>query len=132
MRGIWFVVFLFAFAPIASADEAAIQKAISGQITAFEADDYAAAMAYASPAITALFGTPERFGQMVRTGYPMVCRPRLVEYLGLTVQGDRQIQQVLITDQAGALHVLAYYMTSTPAGWRISAVQILEAPQVGA
>ena len=49
-----------------------IEKVISNQIDAFLADDFETAFTYASPMIKDIFGTPEKFGQMVRQGYPMV------------------------------------------------------------
>ena len=53
------------------ADDAA-RQVISDQIAAFQQDDFETAFTYASPMIKGIFGTPERFGQMVREGYPMV------------------------------------------------------------
>ena len=54
---------------------ASIRAVISQQIEAFKADDFAKAFGFASPAIKEIFGSPERFGAMVREGYPMVWRP---------------------------------------------------------
>ena len=116
----------------AGADEAGIQLVISNQIDAFQADDFETAFTFASPNIKQLFGSPERFGTMVRSGYPMVWRPAKIEYLGLDRQQGMLVQQVLITDQDGALHTLAYYMIDTSDGWQINGVQILRAPQIGA
>ena len=50
----------------------AIRQVISDQIAAFQADDFATAFTFASPGIRAIFGTPGRFGAMVRGGYPMI------------------------------------------------------------
>ena len=116
----------------ALADEGAIQGVIGDQIEAFLADDFERAFTHASPMIQGLFGSPERFGMMVRSGYPMVWRPAKVEYLGLTAIGGRYVQEVMITDQTGALHLLAYQMIQTEAGWLINAVQVLKSPEVGA
>ena len=119
-------------ATVAQADEAGIQSVISSQIEAFQVDDFDTAFTFASPTIKRLFGSSDRFGAMVQRGYPMVWRPAKVEYLGLdTIQG-LLVQQVLITDQSGTLHTLAYQMVETPEGWQINGVQILRAPQVGA
>ena len=119
-------------ATMAQADETGIQSVISSQIEAFQVDDFDTAFTYASPTIKRLFGSSDRFGAMVQRGYPMVWRPAKVEYLGLdTIQG-LLVQQVLITDQSGTLHTLAYQMIETPEGWQINGVQILRAPQVGA
>ena len=54
---------------------------ISEQIDALRADDFATAFTFASPGIQRMFGSPARFGAMVREGYPMVRRPRDVRFL---------------------------------------------------
>lgn len=79
-----------------------------------------------------MFGTSDRFGAMVRSGYPMVWRPGQVEFFPLKSEGDRTLQDVMITDQAGTVHVLRYEMIETSVGWQINGVQVLRTPQVGA
>jgi hypothetical protein len=110
----------------------AIEGTIQSQIDAFLADDFATAFTFASPSIKGMFGTPDRFGTMVRQGYPMVWRPGAVRYLDLREVGGRQVQRVMITDQAGAIHMLEYYMIEGPEGWQINGVQLLPGAQVGA
>ena len=114
------------------AAEDGIEATIGAQIQAFLADDFVTAFTFASPGIQGLFGTPERFGQMVRNGYPMVWRPDELRYLELRDVNGALWQKVLIRDHAGAVHVLDYQMIRTTAGWRINGVQILDAPEVGA
>ncbi len=114
------------------APERAIQGTISSQIEAFEADDFAEAFSFASPSIRQMFGTPERFGMMVRQGYPMVWRPGEVRYLELREIAGRLWQKVMIRDRAGQLHVLDYQMVEGENGWKINGVQILPSPDVGA
>jgi hypothetical protein len=111
---------------------AAIRAVISGQIAAFRADDFAAAFGFASPAIREMFGSPERFGQMVREGYPMVLRPSDVRFAALDDRDGRKVQSVLLTDQAGALHVLEYEMVPFEGGWRINGVRLRKAGDSGA
>lgn len=132
MRSIIFAFALSLCSLPAFANEDSIQSVITSQIEAFKRDDFAEAFSYASPSIKSLFGSPERFGAMVRGGYPMVWRPSQVEFLDLKTPSDGFVQEVLITDSAGALHVLAYYMIETEAGWQIAGVELLRAPQVGA
>ena len=60
-----------------------IELTIEGQIEAFLADDFSSAFTYASPNIRELFGSAERFGAMVRNGYPMVWRPDEFRFLEL-------------------------------------------------
>lgn len=108
------------------AQSADIEATISAQIEAFQADDFARAFTYASPTIQNLFGTPENFGGMVRSGYPMVWRPAKVQYLVLRERSGGLWQKVLITDGSGRLHVLDYQMIELENGWKINGVQMIE------
>lgn len=114
------------------AQEGTITDVIRGQISAFQSDDFSTAFDYASPTIKRLFGTAERFGQMVQNGYPMVYRPAEINMLEQRDMGAARIQRVMIRDGAGRLHFLDYQMIPTETGWQINGVQILQAPQVGA
>lgn len=121
----------FLASPLMAQDQAA-RDVISDQIAAFRAEDPAGAFGYASPFIRDKFGTPERFGQMVREGYPMVWRPAEVQYLELRTEGGFPAQRVLITDENGASHLLEYRMIPAGDGWQIGGVRILQAAGVGA
>jgi hypothetical protein len=107
-----------------------IQGVIQSQIDAFLEDDFAEAFTYASPMIKGVFGSPERFGMMVREGYPMVWRPAEVRFLGLRERRGLPVQRVMITDAGGTVHMLDYEMIETGEGWQINGVQLL--PQLGA
>ena len=109
-----------------------IENTIQSQFEAFIADDFVTAFTYASPNIKRLFGTPERFGGMVRNGYPMVHRPSDIQFLELRRQGPFLFQKVFLRDANGAPHVLEYNMIETEQGWQIDGVQLLAAPPVGA
>jgi hypothetical protein len=106
------------------ADEDAIQGVIDAQIEAFLKGDMATAFGFAAPTIQGMFQTPDRFGEMVRRGYPMVWRPDSVEYLGNQVEGRVWAQDVLVSDAEGRLHLLEYSMVETPAGWKIAGVRL--------
>ena len=108
-----------------------IEAVIGAQLDAFAEDDFARAFTFASPMIKGMFGTPERFGQMVRGGYPMVWRPSRVEFGGVQSIGGRMVKTVFFTDQSGRNFEAAYEMIETSDGWRINGVQIREA-DVGA
>lgn len=112
--------------------EPGIETTIQSQIDAFLVDDFAKAFTFASPNIKSIFGSPDRFGQMVRQGYPMVWRPGEVRYLELREISGALWQKVMIRDQAGGIHLLDYQMINTGDGWQINGVQILRAPDVGA
>jgi hypothetical protein len=105
---------------------AAIREVISDQIEAFQADDFETAFTFASPDIREMFGTSGRFGEMVREGYPMVWHPGEVRFSDLAVRDGRTVQRVLVTDQAGAFHVLEYEMVKGDQGWRIDGVRLLQ------
>ena len=112
--------------------EPGIEATIGAQIEAFKVDDFAEAFTYASPNIQGMFGSHERFGQMVQNGYPMVWRPGEVHFLELRDIAGNLWQRVQIFDQSGGRHVLDYQMIQTPDGWRINGVQLLPVPGVNA
>ncbi len=123
---------LFA-APLSAQDrDPAIPEVIQNQIDAFLQDDFATAFSFASPGIKRFFGTSDRFGLMVREGYPMVWRPGDVEYLDQEPKGGAIHQKVQITDRDGVRHLLDYQMIPTSEGWQINGVRLLQAPDVGA
>jgi hypothetical protein len=116
-------------APAQEARDPAIESTIQRQFDAFLADDVDTAFSFASPNIKGIFGTPERFGLMVKNGYPMVWRPADVQFLELREVAGNLWQRVMVTDQAGRTHLLDYQMIRTAEGWQINGVQIL--PQAG-
>ncbi len=122
--------------PVSAAEvlpsEPAIEQTIQSQIEAFLIDDFSRAFTFASPSIHAFFGNAERFGAMVRNGFPMVWRPGEFRFLELRDIDGQFWQKVLIRDEQGAVHLLDYQMIQTPEGWRINGVQILRAPDAGA
>jgi hypothetical protein len=110
------------------ADDAA-RQVISDQIAAFQQDDFETAFTYASPMIKGIFGTPQRFGQMVRDGYPMVWRPSDVEFLEAEQIGKALVQDVLIRDAEGVLYEVEYEMIQGEDGWKINGVRVKRAPE---
>jgi hypothetical protein len=120
--------------PVAAQDarSGAVTQTIQSQLDAFQKDDFSTAFTYASPTIKRLFGTPDRFGAMVRNGFPMVWRPSEVQFLEFKDVGGRISQTVLFRDTKGVPTVLEYFMVETPSGWQIDGVQPVEAPDVAA
>lgn len=116
----------------AQSTDTVIRGVIQSQLEAFQADDFATAFSYASPMIQQMFGSPDRFGQMVMGGYPMVWRPAKTEFTALSERAGRMYQSVLITDKQGQLHVLEYEMIPTDDGWEINGVQFLRPGALGA
>ncbi len=126
------VVFSTLVAFGAAAQQQEIESTISGQFEAFKADDFAGAFEFATPQLKVLFGSPENFQRMVTQGYPMVRQPAEVRFLELREMAGGMWQKVQIVDAKGFMHLLDYKMEHTDAGWRIGAVQILDAPGVNA
>ncbi len=126
------LAFALSLSLTANAQNKAIEDVISRQIEAFEADDFATAFGFASTIIQNHFGTPERFGTMVRNGFPMVWRPADIQYLGQDTQTPFTYQRVRVRDQEGAFFTLEYQMIATPDGWRINGVQFIEDPALSA
>ena len=132
MRRVWMAFALaLGLAGLAAAQTAAPRAVIEAQIAAFLADDFVAAFDFASPNIRTIFGTPERFGQMVTQGYPMVHRPSELRFLEQAERGGAILQRVLVTDQAGRLHVLGYEMIPGGAGFVINGVRIVPGGATG-
>ncbi len=90
------------------------------------------AFTFASPSIQGMFGTSDRFGDMVRRGYPMVWRPSEVQFLDLDNRGGLLFQRVMVRDAEGGVHFLEYQMVQVDGSWRINGVMILRPPDVGA
>ena len=109
-----------------------IQGVISSQIEAFKKDDFSKAFTYASPTIRMIFGSSERFGVMVKQGFPMVWRPDEVVFQGQEMRGPLAYQRVLIRDKDGVFHTLEYEMIPTESGWQINGVQFVQPPAVAA
>lgn len=113
----------------ARADPAADSRAvIERQLDAFQRDDWDEAFEYASPGIQSIFRNPDRFGEMVRNGYPMVWRPSSVDFLGAVDQGGWIEQRLQIVDGAGEMFIARYRLEQVDGAWRIAGVWIERAP----
>lgn len=124
----WFISVIFVvWASVVSAQSTDIEDVISNQIEAFQAGDLDAAYDFASPDIQSLFGSAERFGAMVRDGYPMVWRPSDFRFLEVTEARGAHWQRVLFTDVQGVFHEFEYQMLLIEGRWRINGVRRLMA-----
>ena len=95
---------------VGSADAKAIRAVIEAQLDAFAKDDADKAFSYAAPPIQSMFGNPETFLRMVKTGYPAVYRPASVIFLKPEVIDGETLQLVQLSDQEGAVWTAAYRM----------------------
>ena len=109
-----------------------IQAVIADQIAAFQANDVDRAFTHAAPNIQKIFETPQRFGQMVRQGYPMVWRPARYQWLKIVQTEVGPVQVVLFEDQSGSLHEAGYLMEQVDGVWRINGVKLRKVEGVGA
>jgi hypothetical protein len=128
------VLVMLAAALPAHAEEPAdtIQAVIAAQLQALQGNDLAAAFAHASPMIQSKFRTPEVFGQMVETGYPMIWRPAGHQMLDLVETARGAVQKVLFQDRQGRYFEAAYQMIQIDGVWRIDGVYLRPAAGVGA
>jgi hypothetical protein len=112
---------------VAPADKSAMQAVVSGQITAFEHDDAAAAYAYASPGIHTVFTTPGSFMAMVKSGYGAIYRPSSVIFGAAAMVDGSPTQTVYVTGADGESFVALYRFQKQPDGsWKIDSVTIVK------
>lgn len=123
---------LLPFTAAAQQEKGDIQNVIRNQIQSFEQGDLEGAFGFASPNIRTMFKTPERFGQMVEQGYPMVWRPSSVRFGSISSQAGRNFQIVILRDGNGQYHALEYEMIRMDGGWKIDGVRFVDMPDVGA
>jgi hypothetical protein len=128
------MVLLLAAALPARAEEPAdtIRAVIEAQLDALRANDLAGAFAHASPMIQSKFRTPEIFGRMVETGYPMIWRPAGHQMLDLVETARGPVQKVMFQDRQGRFYEAAYEMVLVDGVWRIDGVYLRPAAGVGA
>ena len=126
---------LFAFASslpaeeIAAEDALAIRAVIAEQLDAFSKDDAWRAFSLATAGIRARFGTPEVFIDMVRTTYPVVYRPKSVQFEKPVLLDGEFFQPVKMTDAEGRAWIALYPMEREADGrWRINGCQLARLP----
>jgi DNA-binding transcriptional LysR family regulator len=114
---------------LSAADRAAIRDVISRQMAAFQRDAAAEAFAFAAPGIRAIFGTPDAFMAMVRTGYMPVYRPRRADFEDPVGRQGRIVQPVRIVGPDGATVLALYDMEAQPDGtWLIAGCSLVAPP----
>lgn len=110
---------------LSDADARAVRAVIEAQLEAFRRDDAPRAFSYATEGIRGNFGTPERFMAMVRSAYPVVYRPRSVDFQPALILQGVVVQPVRMTDADGHGWLAVYPMERQPDGsWRIDGCQL--------
>ncbi len=114
-------------------DRAAIRDVIQHQLDAFRADDAGSAFSDASPGIQGMFGDAGHFMAMVKSGYPMVYRPRAATFGDLVEIDGRTVRKVRLIGPDGAAALALYYMEREADGtWKIDGCQLTVPDEVGA
>ena len=113
--------------PVSATDMRSARAVVQAQLDAFAADDGPRAFSLATQNLRQMFGSPERFMAMVRTGYPVVYRPASVAFL-IPEWLDRElIQGVHFTDEAGGLWLAIYRLQrQRDNSWRINGCELVE------
>jgi hypothetical protein len=119
---------------VSDAEAAEFQRIITSQLNAFNADDGAAAYAFAAPNIQRMFPTPEIFLSMVKQGYAPVYRRQSYAFGAIgNEMGGQPTQHVTIIDANGKAWTALYAMERQPDGsWKISGCSLVEAPAADA
>jgi hypothetical protein len=136
----WGLIALLAFPlspsaqAVSEAEAQEFQRIITGQLEAFNADDVAAAYAFAAPSIRLMFPNPEIFMSMVKKGYPPVYRRQAYSFGHIDhAMGGAPTQHVTIVDVKGKVWTALYAMEQQPDGsWKIVGCRLVEAPAADA
>jgi hypothetical protein len=111
--------------PVTAEEAKAVRAVVEAQLAAFAADDAKRAFSYAAPAIREMFGTADRFMEMVRTGYPVVYRPASVIFLNPVRVDGQLFEGVQLTDADGSVWLATYRLERQPdRSWRISGCDV--------
>lgn len=111
--------------PVSAADTRSVKLVVEAQLAAFAADDAKGAFSYAAPSIREMFGSPDRFMAMVRSGYPAVYRPATVNFLNPGWVQGQLVQGVHLTDASGALWLAVYRLErQADKSWRINGCDV--------
>ncbi|MBV9076677.1 MAG: DUF4864 domain-containing protein [Methylobacteriaceae bacterium] len=114
---------------IEAGERTELRGLIERQIEAFRRDDGAAAFGFASPALKTLFGSPERFMEMVRGGYRPVYRPRSYAFGPDRDGPDGPELALRIQDESGTDWDAVYsFEKGSDGAWSISGCRLVRAP----
>ncbi len=117
--------------PVPPPMQAAIRHVITEQLAAFQREDGAAALAFASPGIARTFGDGAHFLAMVRTAYPAVFHPRSFSFGPLSVDDGQVEQKVEFIGPDGASALGIYEMEREGDGsWRIAGCALQKSERI--
>ncbi len=121
-------------ADLNNADQTAVQQTITGQLEAFKKNDGTLAYSFAAPLVTKVFPTVDVFMSMVQRGYQPIYRNQRYSFGKLATDSlGRPAQHVTIRTADGKAYEAIYAMEKqTDGSWKISGVQMVEVPEIGA
>ena len=99
-----------------------VRNTISSQIQAFKENNIKKAYRFAAPNIQAQFPNPDVFGLMVRSGYPVIWRPKSFKFTKFQDLGNKSIQRVLFQSYNGSLEIYDYILEKYDDLWKIAGV----------
>ena len=121
-------VFAAGAADVPERDALSVRSVIQAQLAAFAADDAKRAFSYATPQLREMFGSADKFIEVVREAYPVVYRHETVAFLKPELADGMLLQGVHLTDGQGVLWLALYRMErQRDRSWRISACQLVPA-----
>ena len=113
---------------VSQGDARGVRAVILAQFDAFAADDAKRAFSYATPKLREMFGSADRFIEVVRSAYPAVYRHETVAFLKPELAEGSLVQGVHLTDAEGVLWLALYRLErQRDRSWRISACQLVAA-----
>lgn len=105
--------------PCTSEEQRTIEAVIDGQLDAFVADDWAAALAFASPEFRERFN-PTELGRMIEQTFPVVANQVAADHDACLISGTEARVLSTVTDDRGDTIELTYLLESQPDGsWLI-------------
>ncbi|MEO0635984.1 MAG: DUF4864 domain-containing protein [Pseudomonadota bacterium] len=97
-------------------------KVIESQLKAFMSSDYDVAYSYAAPVIQRMYPDSGSFAEMVSRGYAAIFKPTSYAFGRAMERDGQRVQEVFITDQAGADWVALYSLAEFAGEFRITGV----------
>lgn len=131
------VIFLMGFGqpanadPLSDSDARAIHDVVQSQLAAFAQDDAVRAFSFASPALQASIGSPDRFLDMVKRAYPPVYRNQRAIYSVPQNVAGHTLMKVRLTGIDSSVWLAVYEMEHEADGrWSISGCKLRETAAV--
>ena len=113
--------------PLTDDEADSVRRVIVAQFEAFAQDDADGAFETATPEVREAVGNSGRFLAMVRGAYPMVYRPRAVNFHKPEEDGGSVLQLVEITDDKAKSWIALFALERQPdRSWRIGGCVVSE------